>query len=69
MPEGGGAGPRGGRLRAHRWILESLGTFRTPSEVYELLREESIGKNGMKGVNGLGATHADLFPSNEVKFG
>ena len=47
-------------------LLEHVRTHRV---VYEILSEASITKNRMKGVNGLGAAHADLFSSNEVKFG
>ena len=34
-----------------------------------LFRRSSTRQYGVKRVNGLGAAHADLFPSNQVKFG
>ncbi len=42
---------------------------RTQHAVYEIFDKSSTLENRMKGVNGLRAAHADLFPSNEVKFG
>ncbi len=42
---------------------------RTQRVVYDMYKRSSTTENRMKGVNGLRAAHADLFPSNEVKFG
>ncbi len=42
---------------------------RTRRQVYENILGVSIGQDGMKSINRLGAAHADLFPPNQVKFG
>lgn len=42
---------------------------RTQRVVYGMYKRSSTTENRMKGVNSLRAAHADLFPSNEVKFG
>jgi hypothetical protein len=42
---------------------------RTHDVVYGSLWTSSTRENRMERVNGLGATHADLFPANKVKFG